>query len=168
MRMRKSLFFLVTFLFVSSSPVAAQSFSELPPPPENPSVKNFHGRRFTDNEGPFALLGMQIYSSLEQENTVIIELYFNNGINPNTVNCDSFTILSDSQEQISISEDSIYFTKNTRGIRLVIPSNQKITTIKVQNIHSFGNEEMKPEIIENVEMNSRYHLSRKEQIWKKS
>ncbi len=151
---------------VSAQPVVVPpNAGELPPPRE--FHKSFHGRRMPEHHGPFNMLGMKISSSLEFENQLIIELFFNYGINPDTVTKDSIVITDRNGIAIPLAETALSYTKNIRGIHLVVPTSETQFSITVQGIGSFDNEIMHTVEIQNAQVDSRYNYVPQENLWKK-
>lgn len=154
-----------SFFRIWAQPVVTPPDTGLPPPKE--FHKSFHGRRMPEEHGPFNMLGMKISSSFDYENHLIIELFFNYGINPVTVTKDSIVITDKTGTLISIDDNALSFTKNIRGIRLSVPTNETQISIKIQGIGSFDNEIMRTVEIQNAQIDSRYHYVPQENIWKK-
>lgn len=168
MKVKRKIFLITVFLFYPLYNLTAQNIGELmPPPPPAEFPKSFHGRRVPENHGPFSLLGLKIYTSFEDEDSVFIELAFNYGINPETVSEDCFIITDKNDNPIPIKQNSIYFRKNIQGIKFSITTKEDNLNIKIRNICSFDNQIMRNIEINSVEINAQYHYSRKEGIWKK-
>lgn len=138
-----------------------------PPPPHSGNYRAYHGNRIPDRPDIFALIGIKIRSSIKEENVVIIELFFNDGLNPQSITTDCITITNKNQEEILIPEDSIFFSKNIRSVRFVIPTEDNAFSLEIKDIKSFTNEQMLPIQIDNLELDTEYHYSRRDKIWKR-
>lgn len=173
--MKRKFVFLLTILLFSLIVFGQQKY------PTKINYQTYHGKRVATSTAVFKLCGIRILES--NEDLFYIDLFFNSELNPMSIRPDSFAIfLKPENPNFPPPPPSnkgpipFRFKKSSKGIRLEVSkqqlglsSEQSIEnfTLYVQKVRSWENKELQPLKIYNLEINSQYHYSERENLWKK-
>ncbi len=178
LRLLLSTFFILSLAFLSAQTPSPRNPGSFPPPlPVSPRIeskkefKNFRGTRLTDLSGEFTLVGIKIFLCDEK---MIVDLFFNQEINPYTVKSECIKASCESQ----YAKKDYLFTKNTRGLRYYfdkydfitdypIKDEKNLFTIDINGIQSMNGLVMKQEHFPEVSINTEYYKTKENGEWRK-
>lgn len=173
-------------IFPPPPPPKAFHTGDWPPPPEKdqhvhpePSpvdnFKSYHGKRITENDIIFTLIGVRITEDEDKTHT-FIDLFFTEEINPLSIKDDSLLTICSENQTVNVNNtrqlkaNAYRFMKNSKGVRFEISENQDIfdnNDLIIQQITSWKGIEMIPVRLSKIECNCQFHFSGREKEWKK-
>ena len=160
MMMQKSRVSIFIFLFAGFF-LSAQTIPPRRPPLPNGERVNMNGRRMQKRTERFSLIGVKTEDSGD---FLTVSFFFNEPVDANSVRTDAIFINDDHLP----NETDFIFSKTRRMVRFSLAKQSEPFLLRVTDVRSYDGRLLDATEIPNLEADSFFKCSRKEQTWKKS
>lgn len=181
--MKKIFFSLILFLtavFLFAAPPADSVSSDFPPlsdfpvPPDFPSPppgprkpgkhKNFHGKRFIDENRDFKVV---IIRTFDISDMILMEVLFNGPVDSESIHSDCIKV-----NHTPVDFNQLRFSKNRSSFRFILSKavlneDKDSFLFEMEKIKSINGNEMPSVELKNCTLSSEYRFSEREKVWKR-